>query len=47
MMELSALIPVGYPVEDCAVPELERKPLSEIHVVDPRERDEAPVGSRS
>ena len=42
------LIPVGYPVEDCAVPELQRKPLAEILVVDRRERDdEAAIGSRS
>ncbi|MCH8164980.1 MAG: nitroreductase family protein [Planctomycetes bacterium] len=28
------LIPVGYPAEDCVVPDLQRKPLDEIMVVD-------------
>ncbi len=28
------LIPVGYPAEDCVVPDLQRKPLREIMVVD-------------
>ena len=28
------LIPVGYPAEECVVPDLERKPLREIMVVD-------------
>lgn len=28
------LIPVGYPAEDCAVPDLERKPVEEIMVLD-------------
>jgi nitroreductase len=28
------LIPIGYPAEDCVVPDLERKPLEEILVVD-------------
>ena len=28
------LIPVGYPADDCRVPDLERKPLDEIMVVD-------------
>jgi hypothetical protein len=26
------LIPVGYPAEDCQVPDIERKPLDEIMV---------------
>ena len=28
------LIPVGYPAEDCVVPDLQRKPLDEIMVTD-------------
>jgi nitroreductase len=28
------LLPVGYPADDCAVPDLKRKPLDEIMVVD-------------
>ena len=26
------LIPIGYPIEGCVVPDLQRKPLDEIHV---------------
>ena len=29
------LFPVGYPAEDATVPDLERKPLSEVAVFDP------------
>ena len=29
------LIPVGYPTDDCRVPDIERKPLAEIMTVDP------------
>lgn len=30
--KLTLLIPVGYPIEDCLVPDLKRKPLEEILV---------------
>ncbi|MBX3355711.1 MAG: nitroreductase family protein [Phycisphaeraceae bacterium] len=33
------LIPVGYPADDCVVPDITRKPLSEIMVVDRPEAD--------
>ena len=33
------LIPVGYPANDCVVPDITRKPLSEIMVVDRPEAD--------
>jgi hypothetical protein len=35
------LIPVGYPADDCIVPDIHRKPLNQIMVVD---RAEAPAG---
>jgi hypothetical protein len=28
------LLPVGYPADDCLVPDLKRRPLDEIMVVD-------------
>ena len=28
------LIPVGYPADDCVVPDIQRKPLDQIMVVD-------------
>lgn len=30
--KLSLLLPVGYPTEDCLIPDLQRKPLEEILV---------------
>lgn len=30
--KLSLLLPVGYPADDCLVPDLQRKPLNEIMI---------------
>ena len=34
------LLPVGYPADECMVPDIERKPLDEIMIVDRGDRDE-------
>ncbi len=39
------LIPVGYPAEDCVVPDIRRKPLEEIMVVDRPETDARDPGT--